>query len=195
MGCYSPIIVSQIEADLSIRGNLGCVEAGPPTPRDKPHHSPWSLCASLPPLPPRHPRRRRNIDIASETLSSPPCDRSRRRAIASLRHGPFLAGQAAIADAAAGETGCRRGGGRQFQAQSRTRLGAGNPLARSRGSLRPHPTVVRAEGRNATSAAAAKVAVSGRRQGVAAVARRMQTRRRVGCSSGAKTADTEARRQ
>ena len=99
----------------------------------------------------------------SETFSRPPCNRSRRRTIASLRHGARLVGQAAIADAAAGETGRRRGGGRQFQAQSRTRLGADNPLARGRGSLRPHPTVVRAEGRSSTSAAAAKIAVGGRR--------------------------------
>ena len=56
--------------------------------------------------------------------------------IASLRNGPRLAGQAtaAAATAANGETGCCRSSGRKFQAQSRTRLGANNRLARGSGS-------------------------------------------------------------
>ena len=129
MGCHGPIIVLQVEANWPIQGY---VEASLWTTH-KPHYSPRSLSASLLPLIPRCPRRRHDIVIAVGDLFPPSLRQDGvARSVALSRCGPRIAGQATVADAAAasGETERCCGGGRQFQAQPRTRLGADNPLAR-----------------------------------------------------------------
>ena len=75
MGCHGSLMVSPVlEAQNPIRGNLGYVHRGQrPTfgPRDKLHHSPRSLSASLPhpafltpPSPSQHRHRRRRPFLA-----------------------------------------------------------------------------------------------------------------------------------